>query len=444
LDNCFGQHGWKEFHRNRKDILSEFDKILEQTENRPVQVSHGQAVEAYLRKWLSEFLPKKYAVTSGYIIPNLYGNSDKIYHYDIIIYNQLDAPVLWTEGNKDNSEQGKYRAIPAKHVLAVYEVKSRLTKKNVSEALIKLNQTNDFSEQLHPFYSCGVIFIELKESDKNRTSIIKELIKGKDIFGFIGGMVLRYEGDDTCTALIRITDIKSKNEDNNKDCKPLAKAIDELNIFSTEDGSIKVDEQGGGVRLLKTSINEWSVSKIYFVIFNEGSKSVNLMWSRTNFSQFCIDLLKALDGLQFNDEDFPSFGQVFDNIERKEAPLQSENKEIGKPFLKLKSLTVEKSLDRLGLNQAPSASKIVVVVVVENHGDVSATISEDGFKSQMILEAGHIATTSITYELSISDNKFWQIGIGKIPFRLVYYPTETGKEFVAIEEILRITKADIS
>ncbi|WP_027355112.1 DUF6602 domain-containing protein [Desulfosarcina sp. BuS5] len=70
MDNCYGQHGWKEFHRNRKDILSEFDKILEQTQNRPIQVAHGQGVEAYLRKWLTEFLPKKYGVTSGYIIPN--------------------------------------------------------------------------------------------------------------------------------------------------------------------------------------------------------------------------------------------------------------------------------------------------------------------------------------------------------------------------------------
>ena len=260
MDNCYGQHGWKEFYRNRKDILAEFDKILEQTTNRPLQVAHGQGVEAYLRKWLAEFLPKKYGVTSGYIIPNLYNDTGTIYHYDIIIYNQLDAPVLWTEGNQDNSEQGKFRAIPAKYVVAVYEVKSRLTKNNVSDALDKLNQTKEFSEQLHPFYSCGVIFIELKEKDINKESIIKELIKGKDVYRFSGGMVLRYEGDETCTALINIFDVEPKEEDENKHYRPLAKAIDDLNIYMTEEGNIVIAENGGGAKLVATSKNNWSVS----------------------------------------------------------------------------------------------------------------------------------------------------------------------------------------
>ena len=308
MDNCYGQQGWKEFHRNRKDILTEFDKILEQTINRPIKVAHGLGVEAYLRRWLSEFLPKKHGVTSGYIIPNLYEDSGKIYHYDIIIYHHLDAPVLWTEGNEDNSEQGKFRAIPAQHVVAVYEVKSRLTKPNISDAFDKLNQTINFSEQLHPLYSCGVIFIELKESDNNRESIIKELIKGKDVFGFSGGMVLRYESDDSCTALINIFDYGSKEEIENKHYKPLAKPIDELNIYMTEDGNLKLAEQGCEVKLTGTSDKNWSVSKGYGVTFDEGGKSVRLSWSRTNFSDFCINLVSVLEGLPYDDNSRPSFG----------------------------------------------------------------------------------------------------------------------------------------
>lgn len=448
MDNCYGQHGWKEFHRNRKDILSEFDKILEQTVNRPIQVAHGQGVEAYLRKWLSEFLPKKYGVTSGYIIPNLYEDSGKIYHYDIIIYNRLDAPVLWAEGNQDNSEQGKYRAIPAKHVMAVYEVKSRLTKTNVSDALEKLNQTKDFSDQLHPLYSCGVIFIELKESDNNRESIIKELIKGKDVFGLLGGMVLRYEGDDTCTALINIFDIEPKEENENKHYKPLAKPIDDLNIYLTEDGNLQLAEQGGGAQLVATSKNNWSVSKLYSVIFNEGNKSVHLSWSRTNFSDFCINLVSALEGLPYNDEKRPSFGRIFDNIERKKAPLQSDDPEKGKPFLNIKLYEGGDHGEKPVINCDPVEPTITFSISVENQGDAAAIISDDSFKSDCELDAGKTAIKPVSLKAIINDSKKSLSDILKeegleIPYRLVYYPVATDKEYCALEKTVRITESGI-
>ena len=448
MDNCYGQHGWKEFHRNRKDILAEFDKILEQTANRPIQVAHGQGVEAYLRKWLAEFLPKKYGVTSGYIIPNLYDDSGKIYHYDIIIYNRLDAPVLWTEGNEDNSEQGKYRAIPAKHVVAVYEVKSRLTKPNVSDAFDKLNQTNDFSGQLHPLYSCGVIFIELKESDNYRESIIKELIKGKDIFGFLGGMVLRYESDDTCTALIDIFDVEPKEEDDNKHYKPLAKPIDDLNIYLTEDGNLQIAEQGGGAKLVATSKNNWSVSKQYCVTFYEGDKSVHLSWSRTNFSDFCINLVSALEGLPYNDKKRPSFGQIFDNIERKKAPLQSPSPDKGKPFLDLKLYEGGVHGDKLKIDFDAPEPTISFLVSVENKGDIAAIISDDSFKSQCELDAGKSAMKPVSLKAILHDSSkdlfdVLKEGPFEIQYRLVYYLMNTEKEFYAIEKNVRITESDI-
>lgn len=448
MDNCYGQHGWKEFHRNRKDILNEFDKILEQTANRPVQVAHGQGVEAYLRKWLTEFLPKKYGVTSGYIIPSIYNDSETIYHYDIIIYNQFEAPVLWTEGNEDNSVQGKYKAIPARHVVAVYEVKSRLTKQNVSDAFDKLNQTKDFSEQLHPLYSCGVIFVELKEGDNNRESIIKELIKGKDIFGFIGGMVLRYESDDSCTALINIYDVEPKEEDKNKHYRPLAKPIDQLNIYLTEDGSLKIAESGGGAKFVDTSKNNWSVSKQYGVIYQEENKSVHLTWARTNFAGFCINLLSVLEGLLYNDKKRPSFGQIFDNIERKKAPLQSKKKEIGKPFLNVKLYEGGKHRERLTINHDSSEPTITFLVSVENKGDAAAVISDDFFKNQFELDVGKTAVKPVSFKSKIDDSKKSLADILKeegleIPYRLVYYPAGTGKDFFALEQTIRITETDI-
>lgn len=446
MHNCYGQHGWKEFHRNRKNILSEFDKLLEQTSNRPIKVAHGIGVEAYLRSWLTEFLPKKYGVTSGYIIPNLYNDSEKIYHYDIIIYNRLEAPVLWTEGNQDNTEQGKSRAIPAKHVVSVYEVKSRLTKVNVTDALDKLRQADCFSMQLNPIYSCGIIFIELKETDNNKESIIKEFIKGKDIFGFNGGMVLRYEGDDTCTGLINIFDIESKEGHKNMGLKPLAKPIDNLNIYITEDGSLKISE-GCGAKLVKTSTNNWSVSKQYSVIFNEGNKSIHLTWSRTNFADFCINLLSTLEGLTYNDENRPSFGQIFDNVARKNAPIQSATPEKGKPFLNLKLYDGGGYGGEIKINQDFSESKITFSVVVENQGDAVAIMSDDFFKNKYELDAGKKVVKEVTYKVPTQDQEKSFSDISKegleIPYRLVYYSADTNKEFYALEITVRITNDDI-
>lgn len=438
MQNNFGQHGWKEFHRNRKNILEEFDKIKEQTENRPIKVAHGIGVEAYLRKWLSEFLPKKYGVTSGYVIPNVYNDSGKIFHFDIIIYNRLDSPILWTESNQDNSEQGKFRAIPAKHVVAIYEVKSRLSKKNITESLEKLNQTKEFTNQLSPLYSCGIIFIDLKNIDNNKESIIKELIEGKNIFGFTGGMVLRFEGDETCTGKINLFTIKDKNETQNIKLTPLAKPIKELNIYSTEDGNIQLAEQGAGMKLVKTDKNQWGISKSYGVMYDKDDTTVHLSWSRSHFSDFCIQLLSSLEGLAFNDKDRPSFGQMFDTVERKKAHLQSSVKENGKPFLKLK-INDRKELDKkTKISQEGSNINISIPIITENWGDFDVIISDDSFENKLNLPKGQFALKEVNYDLKIKVKKNELIQTlekenFRIPYRLVYYVDNSEKEFYAIE-----------
>jgi len=441
--NCYGQHGWKEFHRNRKDILAEFDKILEQTQNRPIQVAHGQGVEAYIRKWLAEFLPKKYAVTSGYIIPNLYDDSGKIYHYDIIIYNCLESPVLWTEGNQDNSEQGKYRAIPAKYVMAVYEVKSRFTKSNITDAVQKLNQTKDFSNQLNKLYFCGMIFIDLKKSDKNKKSILKELHKAIEIFGFSGGMVLRFEEDDTCTGLISFFENDSNTEENSN-CKPLAKSIDNLNIYMTEDGNLQIAEDGGGAMLVfNAEKNTWLVSKSYGVFSKEKKYSVHLSWSRSNFSQFCINLLSTLEGLSFNDRDRPSFGMIFDHIETKKALLQHDTPTPNLPFLKISISDEEKFI----VNYENNTANINFWVEVENHSDIEVTISDDCFKNIGVLPGRKKAIKQVSIAVTPSkegkDIKTLLKENLEFTYRLVYYADKTEKEFFSIEKNVRINNYEI-
>ena len=450
MDNCYGQHGWKEFLRNRKDILAEFDKILEQTTNRPIHVAHGQAVEAYIRRWLAEFLPKKYAVTSGYIIPDLYDDSRKIYHYDIIIYNCLEAPVLWTEGNQDNSEQGKYRAIPAKYVVAVYEVKSRLTKGNVADALSKLNQTKDFSNQLSKNYTCGAIFIDLKEIDKNNESTLKELHKGASVFGFSGGMVLRYEGDDTPTGVISFFNTEPNSELENIHRKPLAKSIDDLNIYITEEGDLECVELGGGVILVCTAENTWSVSKSYGVTYKEGTLSVQLSWSRSNFSKFCINLLSALEGLPYNDKNRPSFGKVFDRVERKNATPQPANPKDGFPFLSISSVVSPKNSEKFSINYEEKIVTIEFWVEVENQSKVEATISDDFFRTHCVLLGEGKAIKPVKLIARLSDDnddiKLESLISGEgleMQYRIVYYPTQGEKEYFVIEKNVRITSSYI-
>jgi hypothetical protein len=449
MQDCYGQYGWKEFHRNRKNILDEFDKILEQTSNRPIQTAHGSGVEAYIRKWLSEFLPKKYGVTSGYIVPNLYEDAGKIYHFDIIIYNCLDAPVLWTEGNEDNSEQGKYRAIPAQHVVAVYEVKSRLSKKNISEALSKLDQTQDFKEQLNEKYSCGLIFIDLKESVNRSASIIKELYNGKNVFGFRGGIVFRYEGDDTITGLIFISILdRSESNKNIHRYSPIAKRIDDLNIYQSEDGNLQVVEQGAGVILVKTAENNWSVSKLYGVSYEKDGISTHLMWSRSNFSRFCVDLLGSLEGLPYNDKNRPSFGMIFDSIRLERAPLQSSEPNPGYPFLTIFLHGGGSNGEKLLINYEEDLATIEYWVEVVNEGYADATISDDMFKTCLVLPRNKKAlkSTKFAVEPRGKNRSFEDIlnseGL-EIPYRLVYKVGQDGKELFAVERTIKILGSNI-
>lgn len=449
MDGCFGQFGWREFHRNRKDILAEFDKIAEQTLNRPVRTAHGTGVEAYIRKWLSEFLPKKFGVTSGYIIPNLYEDARKLYHYDIIIYDALDSPVLWTEGNEDTSAQGRFRAIPAKHVVALYEVKARLTKQNVSDSLEKLRETSQFSDQLHPHYSCGVVFVDLKAEDVNKESILAELTCGENVKGFTGGIVLRYEQDHSITGLIVRHRIDPSNRSDVKHHTPLAKPIDDVDIFMTEDGNLQLAEQGGGARLVATSKNNWSVTKTYGVMYDVDESSYHLDWSRSNFSEFCIDLVSRLEGFPYNDARRPSFGQVFDSIRRKPAEVQAEESEPGKPYLEVALHAGGEKGRLLDLCLDSEKPTIQFWVQVENVGCCEVKVSDDGFKSSCELPAGKKAIRPVTLAVSANNaesNVREQInGDGlQVSYRLVYLHEQEEKEFFSIEKTVRIVGDEIS
>ncbi len=447
MKDCYGQHGWKQFHRNRKDILDEFDKIYEQQANRPVKTAHGDGVEAYLRKWLGEFLPKKYAVTSGYIIPNLYDDSKTLYHYDIIIYQALEAPVLWTEGNYDNSQQGKYLAIPAKYVVALYEVKSRLTKKSVVDSIDKLKEINSFKDQLPDTYHSGVIYVDLKESDVKKTYLIKELYRGVEAHGFIGGMVLRYESDDTSTGMISLNPIDAPDSEDSS--LPLAKKIDDLNIYLTEDGNTQLAESGGGAAVVYTG-EYWAVSKIYGVRYTSKNLIIGLSWSRSGFSQFCIRLINLLDGNYDPDKQI-TFGQIFEKLSIKEATLQESICNPNTPYLRLNiKKHNESEIPTVTYSKRNSEAQINFTVSLDNTGNCPLTVSDDGFKSKIDLPVGGKTEKVVSINVSINGDKsiedFKQgIESGRliIPYRVVYHKQEKNPEFIQVKENVKIMPTSV-
>jgi hypothetical protein len=155
----YGMFGWKEFHRNRKDILAEFDRAKDYNSSRPIRVEHGTAAEAELRRWLFAYLPKRFGVTSGYLIPDVIVASYELYHFDVIIYDSLASPVLWIDGNRDDAEQGKRQAIPAKYVRSVLEVKATLTAESAAAAIVKLSQLNKLAPYLPSGFSASTLFL---------------------------------------------------------------------------------------------------------------------------------------------------------------------------------------------------------------------------------------------------------------------------------------------
>jgi hypothetical protein len=198
--------GWKQFISSKIRLINEFDIAYQQNASHKVRTSHGRVAESLLRRWLDDFFPKKYAVTSGYVISAGLPFSTKTPHYDVIIYDCLNSPVLWVEGNHDSSHQGRSRAIPAEYIKAIIEVKSVFNNKNVLESISHLQQLNSmlsgfddpdsiYKMHLPNDFFCGVVFYELKKKDQFNKGILNSLLEGhyKIKRGFSDCLVLRGE-----------------------------------------------------------------------------------------------------------------------------------------------------------------------------------------------------------------------------------------------------------
>ncbi len=200
--NGWGKQGWEQFLANRDELLSAFDSAKRKNAGRTVRTEHGRAAEADVRRWLGEFLPKRYGVTAGFIVSQGLNAAEQLVHFDVIIYDQLESPVLWIEGNNDLSAEGSSKAIPAEYVLCVIEVKSTFSKRSVVESLSKLRQLEpllrsvdedlEIYKRYLPRAFCSlVLFFEIGVAEAKHFEALELIAAEGEMRGFMGGIILR-------------------------------------------------------------------------------------------------------------------------------------------------------------------------------------------------------------------------------------------------------------
>lgn len=195
---------WKQFLAARSEMLNAYDSSRSKSAKKAVQVEHGRVAEAQFRRWLTTFLPKKYGVTSGYIISQGTSKDEYLVHYDVIIYEQLEAPILWVDDSPDYSDQGKSLAIPVEYVRGVIEVKASFNSSSATDAVKQLAKLKPLMQKTdlpnHPIkmylpkeFFCATVFFELRKEHERDFAAMDKLLEATMLRGFYGGFILRTE-----------------------------------------------------------------------------------------------------------------------------------------------------------------------------------------------------------------------------------------------------------
>ncbi len=253
-------------------------------------------------------------MTSGYVIPDVIADDYKVYHFDLLVYDEISAPILWMDSDYDSSEQGKRRAIPAKHVLSAFEIKASLTRQGAIDAMTKLNQFNELVGYLPQVFSSGIVFFDLDPGLADSQTILPNLIPSNPIIGYWGGIVLRCSLDQDMTGLMQLLPLPDNKEEAKTLAIPIAKSINDLAIRRDESGNVSISEQGAGVMAFAGPDKQWHFSKLYGPIVYGDQFGLSLHWSHNGFATFALDLLSRLEGrTPFRERPY-MFGQVFDDI----------------------------------------------------------------------------------------------------------------------------------
>lgn len=203
-DKQVGTIGWKQFIASKRGMIDKFDRAKEIDKAHKTNVYRGIVAESVFRTWLSQFLPKKFGVTAGYILSQCEPDSKKLSHFDVIIYDQLNSPVYWTEETSGSDAVGQSRAIPVEYVHGVIEVKASFRSAPARKAVSHLEELKpyldgvdnptDYPKRYFPSDFCSaVVFFEMsdsasKTSCKTSCSWLQPNFKFR---GYLGGIILR-------------------------------------------------------------------------------------------------------------------------------------------------------------------------------------------------------------------------------------------------------------
>lgn len=130
-------------------------------------LTSGTANEIILRGFINEFLPKKYAAGQGFICDPVSSNGLVSRQCDILIYDQIDYPLVHNEGD--------VKVVWPESARLVIEVKTTLTKKGLEDALNNIKDAKNVNEH-SPIRIGGIIFgFQSKLSASTIINCIKNL-----------------------------------------------------------------------------------------------------------------------------------------------------------------------------------------------------------------------------------------------------------------------------
>jgi hypothetical protein len=264
---------WQQFLVAKRTMLDAYDRARTHARTQTVKTHHGVVAESAVRDWLASFLPKRYGIASGYIRSQSAPTPHQTKHFDVIVYDQLEAPTLWVEENKEKSESGKIKIVPAEFVKAVLEVKSTFSRRTVREGIAKLAELAplmsgvDAASEIYPRFLpasavLAMVFFELRMVDRKDVEALNLLRDANFQRTFYGATILRGEGkdpDDTGISRKYFSEL------------PLKEML-------TANGLLH------GMTMTATKES------------NSHQLGAMLKWSDTSFSEFAFDLLALLNG----------------------------------------------------------------------------------------------------------------------------------------------------